>query len=119
TSRLLALEACRRTPRAIPRAEMQPPAMKPTARSGQIQRATKAPKVKGQAPILGSTCVLPTCWSGPPAGEGPRTLAGTGPELRQDGVYSANGGQGLHPPANASRDIAISFLRLTKLERDI
>ena len=62
----------------------------------------------------------------PSAGEGPpRTFAGTGPELSQDGVFSANREQELHlavvqpPAANASRDITISFMRLANLDSDI
>src|SRR5438093_4638430 len=59
----------------------------------------------------------------PPAGErGPGALAGTGAEIRQDVVCGASadkelraqGGQ-LDAP-NASRDIAISFMRLANLD---
>jgi len=53
-------------------------------------------------------------------------LAGTGPEFRQDVVPGANREQQeLHPQgarpqaANASRDIAISFLRLANLDSEI
>ncbi len=59
-------------------------------------------------------------------GEGaPQNLAGTGAEIRQNVVHGANGDQQLHPlprqphAANASRDIAISFLRLANLDNDI
>ena len=59
-------------------------------------------------------------------GEGaPQNLAGTGAEIRQNVVHGANGEQQLHPlpgkphAANASRDIAISFLRLANLDNDI
>ena len=63
----------------------------------------------------------------PSAEEGaPRAVAGTGPEFRRDVVSGANGEQELHPPgrdqphaANASRDIAISFLRLANLDSEI
>ncbi len=62
----------------------------------------------------------------PSAGEGAaRTFGSTGPRLTQDGVSGANGEQELHPPvvqphaANASRDIAISFMRLANLDSDI
>jgi hypothetical protein len=62
----------------------------------------------------------------PPAGEGgPRTLAGTGAEIRQDVVCGASGEQEHHPQdgrphaAKASRDIAISFLRLANLDSEI
>jgi len=62
----------------------------------------------------------------PSAGEGtPRALAGTGPEFRQDVVLGAKHEQELHPQgdrphaANASRDIAISFLRLANLDSEI
>jgi hypothetical protein len=63
----------------------------------------------------------------PAAGEGaPRVFAGTGPEFRQDVVSGANGEHKLHPldrdqphAANASRDIAISFLRLANLDSEI
>ena len=55
------------------------------------------------------------------AGEGtPWAFDGNGPEFRQDVISGANGEQGLHPhAANASRDIAISFLRLANLDNDI
>ncbi len=49
------------------------------------------------------------------AAEGaPRALAGSGAEIRQDVVWQANGEQELQGEsvASASRDIAISFLRL-------
>jgi len=63
----------------------------------------------------------------PAAGEGaPRVFAGTGSEFRQDVVSRANGEQELHllgrdqlHAANASRDIAISFLRLANLDSEI
>jgi hypothetical protein len=62
----------------------------------------------------------------PSAGEGaPRALAGTGSESRQDVFYGADREQELRPSggrpraANASRDIAISFLRLANLDNDI
>ena len=62
----------------------------------------------------------------PSAGEGAsQALAGTGPEFRQDVVPGANGEHELHPQggrpraANASRDIAISFLRLANLDNEI
>jgi hypothetical protein len=53
------------------------------------------------------------------------SFAGTGAEIRPDVISGANGEQELHPPrgrphaANASRDIAISFLRLANLDNDI
>jgi hypothetical protein len=58
------------------------------------------------------------------AGEGtPRAFAGTGPEFGLDVVSSANGEQQLHPggsrAASASRDIALSFLRLANLDSEI
>jgi hypothetical protein len=62
----------------------------------------------------------------PSAGEGAsQALAGSGAEIRQDIVLQANGEQELQAqgdPANvasASRDIAISFLRLANLDNDI
>jgi hypothetical protein len=61
----------------------------------------------------------------PSAGEGaPRALAGSGAD-RQDLVWHANGDQELQAQgdranvASASRDIAISFLRLANLDNDI
>jgi hypothetical protein len=54
-----------------------------------------------------------------------RALAGTGAEIRQGVVSGANGEQELYPQgrqphaANASRDIAISFLRLANLDSEI
>src|SRR6266567_1619953 len=63
----------------------------------------------------------------PAAREGaPQAFAGTGAEIRQDVVSGANGEQELHPldrdqphAANASRDIAINFLRLANLDNEI
>jgi hypothetical protein len=59
-------------------------------------------------------------------GEGaPRAFEGTGGEIRQEVVCSANEEQELYPQidrpqaANASRDIAISFLRLANLDSEI
>jgi hypothetical protein len=54
-----------------------------------------------------------------------RALAGSGAEIRQDIVRQANGEQELQAQgdranvASASRDIAISFLRLANLDNDI
>jgi hypothetical protein len=58
------------------------------------------------------------------AGEGtPRAFAGTGPEFGLDVVSDANGEQQLHPggsrAASASRDIALSFLRLANPDSEI
>lgn len=58
------------------------------------------------------------------AGEGtPRAFDGTGPEFGLDVVSGANGEQQLHPggsrAASASRDIALSFLRLANLDSEI
>ena len=58
------------------------------------------------------------------AGEGaPRAFAGTGPEFGLDVVSGPNGAQQLHPggsrAASASRDIALSFLRLANLDSEI
>src|SRR6266516_7035869 len=58
------------------------------------------------------------------AGEGaPRAFAGTGPQFGLDVVSGANGEQQLHPggsrAASASREIALSFLRLAKLYSEI
>ena len=62
----------------------------------------------------------------PSAGEGaPPALAAGGAEIRQDVVWYARRDQGLQAQgdranvASASRDIAISFLRLANLDNDI
>jgi hypothetical protein len=62
----------------------------------------------------------------PSVGEGaPSAFGGNGPEFRQDVISGANGEQELHPQGgrhhrgNASRDIAISFLRLANLDSEI
>jgi len=46
-------------------------------------------------------------------------LAGTGAEIRQDVVWEADSEQGCPHAASASRDIAISFLRLANLNNEI
>jgi len=51
-------------------------------------------------------------------------MAENGAQIRQDIVHGANEGEELHPQpesqaANASREIAISFLRLANLDNDI
>jgi hypothetical protein len=72
--------------------------MKPTVRSGQIQRATRRRKSRA-SPHFGIDVRPPDVLVGTfsRGGDFP-DFAGTGPELRQDGVYSANGEQELHPP---------------------
>jgi hypothetical protein len=62
----------------------------------------------------------------PSGGEGgPQTPTATDPEFSQDPASGANREPELYPPTgephavNASRDVAISFLRLTNLENDI
>jgi hypothetical protein len=56
----------------------------------------------------------------PSAGESaPPALAGGRAEIRQDAVWYANGEQELRGVASASRDIAITFLRLANLDNDI
>jgi hypothetical protein len=61
----------------------------------------------------------------PAEGEGaPRAVAGSDPEIGRNVVSGANGERQLQPPggtphpANASRDIAISFLRLANLDSE-
>jgi hypothetical protein len=56
--------------------------------------------------------------------EAPWALSENGAQIRQDTVHGANGEEELHTlpeshAANASRDIAISFLRLANLDSDI
>jgi hypothetical protein len=58
----------------------------------------------------------------PSAGEGAsRALAESGVKIRQDVVWQANGEQELQAQgvASASRDVAISFMRLANLDNDI